>query len=514
MDKKEVHPLGEGETEQFSADKELIPVDTFGGRVYVRWDDTAAVTPFGQVAFFIEFLKTGGVFDDWVNRCPLVYKSSNSPKKRDVLGTILLSVLAGHTRYAHIASIRFDNVNPGLLGMNKVVSEDATRRALKDNLDEEKGTEWLQKTLENTYAPLLCEPWILDVDTTVKLLYGKQEGAVVGYNPKKPGRPSHSYHAYMIANIRMILDVELHPGNESASKHSAPRLWSLLNNLPKSCWPEFIRGDNNFGTNNIMTKAEEIGVKYLFKLRQTNNVKKLINYCMLNNDWISAGQGWEGIESQIQLSGWEKTRRVILLRKQVPKEVTTVTKKQGSGQLEFQFAKIEGEMRVYEYAILVTSLSDEIRTISQHYRDRADSENSFDELKNQWGWCGYTTQDIKRSQIMARIIAIVYNWWMLFARLVKPGKHMEAQTSRPLLLNSVGKQTQHANGKMLTVTNAHAEAPKFYQQLKRLSRFFKKLLNTEQYSPDERWMHILSLAFVKYLRGRVLKPPNLGFIPA
>ena len=41
--------------------------------------------------------------------------------------------------------------------------------------------------------PLLSEPWILDVDTTVKPLYGHQEGAVVGYNPKKPGRPSHCY---------------------------------------------------------------------------------------------------------------------------------------------------------------------------------------------------------------------------------------------------------------------------------------------------------------------------------
>ncbi|WP_297394309.1 hypothetical protein [Acidiferrobacter sp.] len=41
----------------------------------------------------------------------------------------------------------------------------------------------------------MSTPWILDLDTTVKCLYGKQEGAVVGYNPHKPGRPSHSYHS-------------------------------------------------------------------------------------------------------------------------------------------------------------------------------------------------------------------------------------------------------------------------------------------------------------------------------
>ena len=47
----------------------------------------------------------------------------------------------------------------------------------------------------------------------------------------------------------------------------------------------------------------------------------------------------------------------------------------------------------YEYAVLVTDLSEELLTLAQLYRDRADSENTFDELKNQWGWGGYTTQD-------------------------------------------------------------------------------------------------------------------------
>jgi len=65
----------------------------------------------------------------------------------------------------------------------------------------------------------------------------------------------------------------------------------------------------------------------------------------------------------------------------------------------------------------VNSLTDEVRTIAQHYRDRGDVENNFDELKNQWGWAGFTTQDRKRCQIMGRVIALVYNWWTIFMRL-------------------------------------------------------------------------------------------------
>jgi len=33
----------------------------------------------------------------------------------------------------------------------------------------------------------------------------------------------------------------------------------------------------------------------------------------------------------------------------------------------------------------------ELITVTQHYRERADCENNFDEAKNQWGWGGFVT---------------------------------------------------------------------------------------------------------------------------
>ena len=94
--------------------------------------------------------------------------------------------------------------------------------------------------------PLLTIPWIMDIDATTKTLYGKQEGAEVGYNARKPGRPSHTYHTYHIANIRVILEVEVEDGKSGADCYSAPRLWRLLDELPKECWPTFIRGDASY----------------------------------------------------------------------------------------------------------------------------------------------------------------------------------------------------------------------------------------------------------------------------
>ena len=46
---------------------------------------------------------------------------------------------------------------------------------------------------------------------------------------------------------------------------------------------------------------------------------------------------------------------------------------------------------------------------AQLYRDRADAENNVDELKNQGGWGGFTTQDLARCRLLARRVAVVYN---------------------------------------------------------------------------------------------------------
>jgi hypothetical protein len=166
-----------------------VIVDTYAGPVQVEWDPDASVTPLGHIAFFIEYLKLSGRFDALVADCPVVYRSPNAPRKRDLLGTTMLAILAGHWRYAHITALRGDTVTPALLGITRVLSEDAVRRGL-GKIDEPAGAAWLRGHLDDTVRPLLSEPWILDCDTTVKPLYGHQEGAEVGYNPHKPGRPS------------------------------------------------------------------------------------------------------------------------------------------------------------------------------------------------------------------------------------------------------------------------------------------------------------------------------------
>lgn len=74
-------------------------VNGSGDRYEVEWDADAKVTPMGSLVFFAQYLQTGGLMDRLCQGTPLAYSSNNAPKERDVLGTIVLSILNGQTRY-------------------------------------------------------------------------------------------------------------------------------------------------------------------------------------------------------------------------------------------------------------------------------------------------------------------------------------------------------------------------------------------------------------------------------
>jgi hypothetical protein len=284
----------------------------------------------------------------------------------------MLSMLAGHRRYAHIAALRCDAVLPELLGMKKIVSEDAIRRAFKA-IDETEGAAWLRQHLQYCVEPLLAEPWILDVDTTIKPLYGHQEGAVLGYNPEKPGRPSHCYHTYSMASTRLVLDVDVCPGDEHTSKHGAPSLWGFLDRLARDLWPALLRGDCGFGNEGIMREAEARRLPYLFKLRLTRNVKRMIEKLASTREWVCAGQGFEAKESTVRLMGWSRQRRVIVLRRRV-KDAVGLSLGEEGGAPQLSFVEVSKATEVYEYSVLVTSLDETTEAFGQLYRDRGDGD--------------------------------------------------------------------------------------------------------------------------------------------
>lgn len=216
----------------------------------------------------------------------MAYTSPNAPAVVDVLGTWLLSILDGQRRYAQVTGLRGDEVAPQILGIKKIISDESLRRALAHRApnqlrrcrEEERirraaqltrRTMCMDRALAESVQEALHSPWILDCDTTIKVLHGHQDGAEVSYNPKKPGRPSHVLHTYWIGNLRLVLEVEVMNGKAHAPQHSLPRLRALLEDLPPEQRPALARGDNAFGNERVMVEMEDLDQGYLFKLRQT-----------------------------------------------------------------------------------------------------------------------------------------------------------------------------------------------------------------------------------------------------
>ena len=178
-----------------------------------------------------------------------------------------------------------------------------------------------------------------------------------------------------------------------------------------------------------MVEAERRQLPYLFKLRQTSGVKRLFG----SEEWEALGQ-----------------------------------------------AEVVDEGVLHEYAVLVTSLDEEVATLAQHYRDRADAENNFDELKNQWGGAGFTTQDRKRCRVLVRAQALIYHWWGLFTRLVMADQHAAAITTRPLLLHGIAQRTRHGHQTSVTIKSLHARARPMKAALQAASAFLARVRATAE----------------------------------
>jgi hypothetical protein len=112
-------------------------------------------------------------------------------------------------------------------------------------------------------------------------------------------------------------------------------------------------------------------------------------------------------EGRIQFTGWKSARRVIFAR-------TLLGVIRAPDNAEFW------DRNKHEFAVYVTNLPESINgwQIQELYRQRADVENVFDELKNQWGFSGFCAKSRATTELAARLLLLVYNLWVLFVRFI------------------------------------------------------------------------------------------------
>ena len=475
----------------------------------VEWTDCAQVTPMGGLAYFGHFLHGNGLFDDLVAGCPLSYSSNNAPSKRQVLGTAVCAILKGARRYAHVAHIHGDTVCAEALGLEGgFVSEDSVRRGFRKGTrnDWAAWDRWLSLAERAAVLPLLTERYILDLDTSVKLVYGHQEGAEVGYNPLRPGRPSQSLHVGFIGGLRLLVSLDVQGGKAHGACHMAPKLWGWVDALPADCKPALVRGDIGFGNEGYLCAVEARELPHLFKIKMSKKVQALLRKLVTQHGetWTQTPGGWQAIDTSLKLQGWSRERRVVVMRRAIP--VNARRRRKAPGWLLHLEAPVSAV--AWEYAVVVCSAALPLDAVPTLYAERADCENVLDELKNQWGLSGFTTKDLKRCKVMARLTALVCNWWNVFVRLAEPTEHMEALTSRPEILHLIATLVTHGGKKVLRFCSLHENASFVKRAFERLHKVFAGIeAIAGQLDRPTVWAIQLSVAFYAWLRGKVLKVP-------
>ena len=337
------------------------------GRKKVVLRETArAVTPWGGLSVFVEFLGRIGFAEQVSQHMPVQLTSPNAIEPEQTFTAFLVSVLVGARRFAHSGMLRADRALHQLLGIERFPTDDTMRNLFK---------RFSQGTVVRFFEPLWAwqierlpqrdEGYSLDMDSTVFERYGRQEGARRGYNPKKPGRASHHPLLAVLGEAYFILHGWLRSGNCSSSRGAVEFLKEALARLDGRRRIRVLRADSGFFDQELLTFLEERGLAYIVVGRMTRWLKR---EAARVTEWEELDADYAVGEFRLQLFGWDRARRFVVVRERVREA------KRSPGRRLFDFPG-------YTFRLFVTSCAAAPAEVWRDYNRRADVEKRIAELK-------------------------------------------------------------------------------------------------------------------------------------
>ena len=347
--------------------KEFRPL--FGGGKLKICDTLRAVTPFGGLSVFIEFLRRIELVEQLTNRRPYQPKSPNHYEPGQILVGFILSVIVGARRFAHANQLRADRALHALLGLKRFPSDDTILNYFR---------RFSQAEIERFWRPLwrwligrLPQPqngFSLDLDSTIFSRHGtQQQGAARGYNPRRPGRLSHHPLLAVLAEANFVLHSWLRSGNTGAGQGVVQFLSEALSLLGSTRPVRCVRADSGFYADNFLSFLEERSLPYIVVARLTTYLKSRLHQV---TEWQAIDAIYSVSEFRFKLWNWQTERRFVVVREKVQSNKAAVGRK---------LIDIPG----YVFRIFVTNRDDSVLEIWRDYNGRAAVECRIDELKNE-----------------------------------------------------------------------------------------------------------------------------------
>ena len=182
-----------------------------------------------------------------------------------------------------------------------------------------------------------------------------------------------------------------------------------------------IRADSGFYSKEIFEYLERKPVKYIIVARYYSAIQRKI--AAIENWWV-LGKGVEIAETTYQSPTWDKPRRLVVVRQQIQRRPKAMGK-------QLKLFKEEGIYRNYRYSCMITNLTLSAQMVWNMYKGRANCENRIKELKEDFGFASFNSQDFASSEAALNFVIIAYNIMSLFKQAVlKSGTMPQLKTMR------------------------------------------------------------------------------------
>ena len=332
----------------------------------VRRETQRAVTPWGGLRVFVEFLRRRGYREQVRRHLPIRLESPNALEPAQTFTAFLVAVLAGARRFAHAARRRGDRALQALPGMERFPSDDTIR-----NLFKRFTHGMVYRCFEPLWAwqlgrlPQGAEGYSLDLDSAVLERYGQQEGARRGYNPRKHGRASQPPLLAVLAEAPFIVPGWLRSGNCSAARGTVEFLKEALARLGERARIRVVRAEAGFFEEPLLNFLEARGLAYLVVGRMTPWLKR---DAARVGTWRELEAEYAAGEFRLRLWNWEQARRFVVIRERVREEKRSLGRK---------LLEVPG----YTFRVWVTSREDPPQDVWRDDNRRAEVEKRIAELK-------------------------------------------------------------------------------------------------------------------------------------
>lgn len=415
--------------------------------------DGVGLTQFGGVALIEQFLQRIGLQGALADHIRFTQRN-NRYSISESLEALLYPLILGLGRIETTEPLRHNGVFHYLAGLPGYPDATTLRRFL--DRFARRGRKSLVRLHDTWRAAMLGQPRqaIFDLDSTVLTVYGRQERAEVGYNPKKRGRPSYLPLLCFEGQTQDCWEGSYHPGDTHVSTITIPLLDRAFAKLPKLIREVRLRADAAFFDHEIVRFIEARRAFYAIVARLTRPLKNRLSGLRYRR--VSPGV-WAG-EFQYCPQGWPGPRRFVVIRRPVPEEP--------SAQLTLF------QMGGYSYQALVTNLALQPLSLWRFYNRRARAELIIRELKYAYALGKIPTNDFQANEAFFQIVLLAYNLLNWFKRLCVPPHLRQAtlQRLRQRLFVVPAQLVRPGGVPTLRLAPSYPWAPDFVATLKRVRR--------------------------------------------